>query len=57
MMFDDVVGAGIGHLVQIARTHNLAPGNAGAILYTDFLLPAFGIALLVLSRRHPRQVR
>ena len=52
-----LVGAGIGHLVQIARTHNLAPGNAGVILYTDFLLPVFGIVLLVLSRRCPRQVR
>ncbi len=52
-----LVGAGIGHLVQIARTHNLAPGNAGVILYTDFLLPAFGIALLLLSRRYPRGAR
>ena len=52
-----LVGAGIGHLVQIARTHNLAPGNAGIVLYTDFLLPAFGIVLLVLSRRYPRIAR
>lgn len=49
-----LIGAGIGHLVQIARTGNLAPGNAGVILYTDFLLPAVGIVLLLLSRRTPR---
>lgn len=52
-----LVGAGIGHLVQIAQTQNLAPGNAGVVLYTDFLLPAFGIALLLLSRRYARELR
>jgi hypothetical protein len=29
----------------------MAPGNAGTILYTDFLLPAIGFALLLLARR------
>jgi hypothetical protein len=37
-------GAGIGHLIQISETGNAAVGNAGPILYTDFLTP---IALLV----------
>ena len=46
-----LVGAGIGHIYQIATTHNMAPGNAGTILYTDFLIPAVGIALLWLAYR------
>jgi hypothetical protein len=41
-----LVGAGIGHLYQIASAHNMAPGNAGAVLYTDFLIPAIGFFLL-----------
>lgn len=44
-------GAGLGHVYQIATTRNTAPGNAGTILYTDFLLPAIGFALLWLARR------
>jgi Na+/melibiose symporter-like transporter len=40
-----LVGAGIGHLRDIATTGNLAPGNAGPIMVTDFLTP---IAVLVL---------
>jgi len=40
-----LVGAGIIHIRDIAETGNLAPGNAGPILVTDFLTP---IALLVL---------
>lgn len=43
-------GAGIGHVVQIAETGNSAAGNAGPILYTDFLTPIVLIGLLVLQR-------
>ncbi|HPC02297.1 MAG TPA: hypothetical protein PLE04_00890 [Syntrophales bacterium] len=39
-------GAAGGHIYQIIKTHNMAPGNAGAILWTDILLPVFGFALL-----------
>lgn len=39
-------GAAGGHIYQIITTHNLAPGNAGTILYTDILLPVTGFALL-----------
>ena len=46
-----LVGAGIGHVYQILTTHNMAPGNAGTILYTDFLIPAIGFALLWLAYR------
>lgn len=39
-------GAAGGHIYQIIKTHNMAPGNAGIILWTDILLPVIGFALL-----------
>ena len=39
-------GAAGGHIYQIFKTHNMAPGNAGAILWTDILLPIIGFSLL-----------
>jgi hypothetical protein len=39
-------GAAAGHIYQIMKTHNMAPGNAGSILWTDILLPFVGFALL-----------
>jgi hypothetical protein len=44
-------GAAIGHIMQIATTGNLAPGNAGIMLYTDIFLPLIGFALLWLKRQ------
>lgn len=44
-------GAAIGHVLDMVRSHNFAPGNAGAIFWTDILLPVFGFALLALSSR------
>ncbi|MBJ6128286.1 DUF6790 family protein [Microvirga splendida] len=44
-------GAAAGHVVQMVEAHNYAPGNAGAIFYTDILLPVFGLALLWLRHR------
>jgi len=49
-----LLGAAGGHIVQIMRTQNYAPGNAGWILYTDILLPLIGFALLALAHRHGR---
>ena len=49
-----LLGAAGGHILQIATSDNLAPGNAGIILYTDILLPALGLALLWLAYRYPR---
>jgi len=49
-----LLGAAGGHVVQIVRTHNYAPGNAGVILYTDILLPLIGFALLALAHRSGR---
>ena len=31
--------AGVGHIREIVRSHNLAVSNAGPILFTDFLVP------------------
>jgi len=48
-----LLGAAGGHIADIARTHNMAPGNAGVILYTDILLPLLGLILLWLQHRYP----
>jgi hypothetical protein len=42
-----LLGAAIGHVRQLVASHNLSPGNAGAILYTDVAIPVFTIALYV----------
>lgn len=34
-----MLGAAIGHAYQIALTHNMAPGNAGIMFYSDIVLP------------------
>jgi hypothetical protein len=41
-----LLGAGIGHVRDILTTGNLAPGNAGPIMLTDFLTPIALFALL-----------
>lgn len=46
-------GAAVGHIVDLVRAQNFAPGNAGFVLYLDILIPAIGFLLLWLSRRHP----
>lgn len=45
-------GAGIGHIRQIAETGNMAAGNAGPILVTDFATPLaiFGLLLFLRGR-------
>jgi hypothetical protein len=44
-------GAAAGHVVQMVEAHNYAPGNAGAIFYTDILIPVVGFVLLWLRYR------
>ena len=39
-------GAAGGHVYQIMKTHNMAPGNAGTVLWTDILFPVIGFSLL-----------
>ncbi len=46
-----LLGAAAGHLYQIAKTHNFAPGNSGAVLYSDILIPVAGFVLLWLQSR------
>jgi hypothetical protein len=43
-------GAAIGHALDMIRSHNFAPGNAGVIFWTDLLLPVFGLALVAASK-------
>jgi len=50
-----LLGAAGGHVLEILRTGNLAPGNAGVVLYTDVLLPLIGFALLWLTHRYRRE--
>jgi hypothetical protein len=49
-------GAAAGHVREILTTGNVAPGNAGVILYTDCLIPLIGFALLWLERSHRKLV-
>ena len=44
-------GAAIGHIRDIASSGDLAPGNAGPILFTDVLTPIAIIVLLLMSQR------
>ncbi len=39
-------GAAGGHIYQIVTEHNMAPGNAGIMLWSDILLPVVGFLLL-----------
>ncbi len=48
-----LAGAGFGHVMDIMAGDNLAPGNAGPILITDFLTPIAILVLLILSPRQP----
>ncbi len=42
-----LLGAAAGHVRQLITAHNLSPGNAGAILYTDVIIPLLVIALYI----------
>ena len=44
-------GAAVGHIHDIMTTGNMAPGNAGIMLYSDIFLPLIGFGLLWLKRR------
>jgi hypothetical protein len=46
-------GAAVGHALDMVRSHNFAPGNAGVIFWTDILLPVFGLALVAAARKAP----
>ncbi|HWJ75644.1 MAG TPA: DUF6790 family protein [Kaistia sp.] len=48
-----LLGAAAGHIYQMVTTGNFAPGNAGAIFWTDILIPVIGFGLLAAARRAP----
>ena len=45
-----VLGAGVGHIREMVKNKNFAPGNAGAPLYSDFLKPLVLWSLLIAYR-------
>lgn len=49
-----LMGAGVGHLREIMQAGNFAPGNAGPILFTDFLTPLAIFVLLAIAHRDMR---
>jgi hypothetical protein len=50
-----LLGAAGGHVYQMVRAGNFAPGNAGVIFYTDILIPAVGFLFLWLQHRFERR--
>lgn len=52
-----LLGAAVGHIINIVTTGNAAPGNAGAILYSDILLPVVGAAFWLAQRHGERRAR
>ena len=40
-------GAAAGHVRQMVKERNFAPGNAGLVFYMDMLVPAFLYGLLL----------
>lgn len=48
-------GAAGGHLYDIFKNENFAPGNAGIMLWTDLLLPVISIILLSLSCKYDKK--
>lgn len=46
-----LLGAAVGHVVQMVTARNFAPGNAGVIFYTDIGVPIVGFVLLGLQYR------
>lgn len=50
-----LLGAAGVHIHQMLTVGNFAPGNAGAIFYTDILIPVIGFALLWLQHGCERE--
>ena len=44
-------GAAYGHIVQMIKAANFAPGNAGLIFYNDLLMPLLLVIFLLAQRR------
>jgi len=52
-----LLGAAGGHVLEMVRSRNFAPGNAGAVFDMDLLLPAIGFSLLGLQHRYSERRR
>ncbi len=49
-----LLGDAVGHVRQMEIAGNFAPGNAGVPFYTDIIIPALSIALLIIAWRARR---
>jgi hypothetical protein len=49
-----LIGAGVIHIVDIIDTGNFAPGDAGPIMFTDFITPVVVLVLLYLATWKPK---
>lgn len=45
-----LLGAAGGHIYQMVHSRNFSPGNAGAVFWTDLLVPLLGFLFLYLYR-------
>lgn len=50
-------GAAGGHIYQMIKAHNFAPGNAGIIFWTDILLPLIGFMLLYMQYKAEKRIK
>jgi len=46
-------GAGMTHVLHMVRDNNFSQGNAGIIVYWDFIFPIALIILFILQQRLP----
>lgn len=44
-----MIGAGIGHVCQLVLFHDTAIGDAGPVLYLDFIVPVVMMRLSITS--------
>jgi hypothetical protein len=48
---------GVGHVVSLLVSNDVAPSNAGSVLYTDLFTPFLVVLLLWLSRKQRCRLR
>ncbi len=49
------LGAAGGHIYQMLKAHNFAPGNAGTVFWMDIILPIIGFILLYYTNKSKNQ--
>lgn len=50
-----LLGAAGGHIYQMLKAHNFAPGNAGTVFWMDIILPIIGFILLYYTNKSKDQ--